>query len=113
MAGLGNYCLPDRTLRDDVHASERSDQRRVHLFHACDPCDSDLRKIHLRMGMSYRRSAGSLCVGDEEVRDHSAAVPLETARLRPAHRRPLHVRLAHRRPIPREARERAVIPAVH
>ena len=44
---------------------------------------------------------------------HSEAVSIETAGLRPAHRRSLHVRLAYRLSILHEARSRTTYPEIH
>src|SRR5690349_4297726 len=93
---LRAHRLSDRTVRDDVHASERCGQCRPDLLLAGDTLNADPRSVRLRMGVPYSRAAGPVRLDDEKGWYSSQTFPVTAVGLRPDHRRYLHVYLAHR-----------------
>ena len=113
MAIYGNDSLTDRAVRVDVHAAERSGERRRHLFLARNDRNPDIWKIRVRLGMSHSRSSGSMLLDFEKGRINSQAVSFAAISLRPVDRRPLYVRVADGRARVDQTERVAAVSCIH
>lgn len=96
MADHRYHDLADRAVGNHVHAPTGSDKRRVYLFHTGDTGDADLWTFCMRLGLSYRRASGPVCVAVEKNGPHAPAFSVEVIGLCTAHRGALYVCLADR-----------------
>lgn len=113
MAHNGSNPFADRAVGIDVHAPAGNDKCRVYLLRTGDISDIDIWAVRLRLGMSYPRTSGSMCVAFEKDRVYATSVSVETVSFCAACGRTLYVRVADLQPTFLGTRNRPGDPPVY